>query len=336
MDRRIPAAALLFALLAPAHAALAQTGPDLLLKPFREEDQFELNSDVVIGLGSESSNNDPATGDAYDNRVEQYRSNGRLRLTLGTSTEGLARAQPRAGFDVNLFQIESDDPALPDELLDASAAFGMGVADFSGWLAGVTLGAGYAASDSTDDANALYLQANFAVGKTFENGVDSFGVVVNFDGNRTFLPDWPLPGFQYRRRLSDEFILAAGFPFSSLEWRPTERFTATFTYSIPQDLSVRADYDLVGGLGLYGSFNRNIAAFHWDELDAGNDRVFFERFLGELGFAYDLDEDKLRLILAGGYAFGQEFNTGFDTRDLDELAELDDSSYVRAAFELRL
>jgi hypothetical protein len=41
------------------------------------------------------------------------------------------------------------------------------------------------------------------------------------------------------------------------------------------------------------------------------------------------------LTVAGGYAFGQEFGIGFDTRNDDELLSLDDAPYVRGALELR-
>lgn len=329
-------AGLVSGVLLPAAQAVAQTGPDLLLKPFRLEDQFELNLDTIFGLETETSNADPDTGEAYDFRINQYRAEGRLRLTPGESEEGIARAQPRAGFAYNQIQIQSSDPRVPDSMLDASVAVGMGVLAVDGWLGGVTLGYGYAAADGNDDANASYVQANFAVGKTFSNGVDSFGVVINYDGNRSILPDWPLPGFQYRKRLDDEFILSLGFPYSGLEWRPNERFTLTVQYSIPDTFTARADYDLVAGVGLYGSFERSTLATHWDELEAGHHRVFFRQSLVEGGLAWDIDKDKLRAIGAVGYAFEQEFDTGFDTRDLEDLAEVDDNVYLRAALELRL
>jgi hypothetical protein len=41
------------------------------------------------------------------------------------------------------------------------------------------------------------------------------------------------------------------------------------------------------------------------------------------------------LLVAGGYAFGQEFSTGFDFRDTDKVAEPSDEPYVRMGFEAR-
>lgn len=329
-------AGLVSSVLLPTAQAAAQTGPDLLLKQFRLDDQFELNLNTVFGFDTETENADPGTGEAYDFRLNQYQASGRLRLTPGQSEEGIARAQPRAGFAYNEIQIRSSDPVLPDSMFDAGVGVGMGVLAVDGWLGGVTLGYGYATADGHDDANASYVQANFAVGKTFSNGVDSFGVVINYDGNRSILPDWPLLGFQYRKQLPNRFILSLGFPYSGLEWRPNERLTVTVEYSLPYDFTARADYDLVGGVGLYASVENSLMAVHWDELDTGHDRVFFSQSQVEAGLAWDIDRDKLRAITAFGYAFDQEFETGFDTRDLDDLADVDDNVYLRAALELRL
>ena len=336
MDRRKLATLCFLPALFCAEAALAQTGPELLLKPFRLDDQFELNLDTLYDIESTTDAFEPGTGEGFDFRVNQYRLNGRLRLTPGQSEEGIARAQPRAGFSYDQIEIRSNDPLLPDKMTDASVAVGMGVLAVDGWLGGVTVGWGHAAADSWEDGNADYVEANFAVGKTFSNGVDSFGVVVNFDGNRSILPDWPLPGFQYRKQVTEEFILALGFPFSSVEWRPDERLSVEVQYSIPDSFNFRIDYDIIGNLGLYGSFESTTAAAWWDELDRGNQRIFFEQQRAEAGLAYDIDRDKLKIITAAGWSFGQEFRVGFDSRDLTDLREVDDTVYLRAALELRL
>lgn len=356
-----------------AAPAVGQTGPELLLKPFRTTDQLEVNASALIDFDGETDNVNPADGESYDFNADVYDLSGRLRLTPGTSEEGIARAQPRAGFAFTGIDVSSNDPLIPERLVDYSAAVGMGVLAYEGWLGGISVGAGYTGADVGDDANALYFQADFAVGKTFSNGVDSFGVVLDYNGNRSFLPDWPLPGFQYRKRLDsprdpprgqddalgpattraeqparggfDEYdpshrdparlILALGFPFSGVEWRPDDRFRLQVNYQIPDIFTARADYDVIANVGLYASFENRLNAFHWDELAQGSDRIFYRQNYVESGLQWTLD-DRLSLIAAFGYAFNRDFEVGFDTRDTENLAEISDEPYGRLALQLRL
>ncbi len=134
-------------------------------------------------------------------------------------------------------------------------------------------------------------------------------------------------------------VVALGLPFSGIEWRPTERLTVELTYSAPQNLTARADFTLMGdrqtsGAGIYASLNRSITAVHWNELP-DRDRLFFRQSLAEAGVNWRL-HDRLELVVAGGWAFGQEFVTGWDTRDTDDVAEVDGAPYVRALARLRL
>lgn len=366
MNRWLPAWLILLAL-AAATPAQAQTGSRLLLRPFRQDDQVEINADATLMFGSETSNAAPAGGN-FDFRADSYNLDGRVRLTHGMSRQGFARAQPGAGFATRYIRLHTSDPALPDELFDGSAAVAMGVLSHKGWIGGISLGAGHAGVDFQEDANALYLQGSFALGRTFENG-DALGLVLEYNGNRSFLPDWPLPGFQFRKRLDrprrspadaaegpqtkpgeivegyeerpdpPRLVLAVGLPFSQIEWRPTDRARFELTFALPQNLNVRVDYTLIGdpevnGLGIYASLNRTIGAFHWNELPSGH-RLFFRQTFAEAGANWRL-HDRLELVVAGGYAFDQEFDVGWDTRDSDTIAEVDDGPYVRALGRLRL
>ena len=312
--------------------AAAQTGPELLIKPLREEDQFELNADWAIGLPSE-------TDAGFDARVDFLSLNGRLRLTPGTSEEGFARAQPRVGVDLTSIIINSPDPRIPGRVQDASVAYGMGIFSAGGWLGGFTVGYGQANADNQDDANAAYLEANFAVGKTFESG-DSLGVVVNYDGNRTILPDVPLLGFQYQRELRDDLTLSLGFPFSGVEWRPTDRLEIDAQYLPPFNFEGEVSYRVVGQSALYTALQSRTLAVHWDELDQGSDRLFVRQFLAEAGLKFVADpedlEDKLGFRIGVGWAFGQDISFGWDRRDPEDLAEIDDNLYLRVSFELRI
>jgi hypothetical protein len=40
-------------------------------------------------------------------------------------------------------------------------------------------------------------------------------------------------------------------------------------------------------------------------------------------------QDNFELLVAGGYAFRQEFSVGFDSRDTGKILEIDDGPFVR-------
>ncbi|MEL7238701.1 MAG: hypothetical protein AAGK78_07550 [Planctomycetota bacterium] len=332
-------------------AASAQTGPELFLKPLRESDQFELNLDVLGGFDTETDNED-ADGDDFDFRNDIYQLEGRVRLTDGNSQEGLARAQPRVGFSYTQVEINTNDPALPDDFVDTSAAIGMGIFSVDGWRGAISLGAGYASTDP-DDANGLYFQGNLLVGKTFSNGVDTLGVVLDFNGNRSILPDVPLPGFQFRKKVGptgdiygvdtpfNDAIIAFGFPFSGIRWNPEnagifeDRLTIDIQYLIPDNFIARIDYRVAGDTGLFLVYDSNLFAAHSEAFSSGSDRLLYRTRSVEGGLLYRYN-DQLVVTLAGGYVLDSEFEIGFDLRDTDTLADIENYPYVRGGVELRL
>ncbi|HEY0010181.1 MAG TPA: hypothetical protein VGB55_15760, partial [Tepidisphaeraceae bacterium] len=85
---------------------------------------------------------------------------------------------------------------------------------------------------------------------------------------------------------------------------------------------------LAPGIGLFGSLASRTDSFTYDLLDDNNDRLFFHQSVAEGGVRYSLD-DKFVVLLAGGYAFNQEFRYGWDTRDTEELSKIDDGFFAR-------
>jgi hypothetical protein len=304
----------------------AQTGPDLLIREWKKGQFIDVNGGVTfLDKGH--------TDDASEFQLTFYESQGRLRLYPLIPQFPEMRADPRFGYDITYLDVDTNDPGLPDKLVDTSVAFGMGIADVEGWLAGLTVGVGYAAAGAFDDGNAWYGKADLAIGKQLDEST-SVGFVLDYDGNRTFMPDIPLPGFEYRKRIDDRLLLAVGFPFTSVEWKPMERLKIDAKYVFPDDADLRVDYGLIDSLGVFASYAARLEAFHFDDLPTGSDRLIFLQRRVEAGVRWSPMTDA-NLIVAGGYAFSQEFNVGFDTRDQDRVAEPSDEPYVRFGFEFR-
>jgi hypothetical protein len=314
---RLGVALLLIVAALPAPAA-AQTGAELLVRPFEEGDNFELNADAVL----------PATGeddDGGDLTVNVYEVAARAR-------EVREKTIPRFGFDYVMLDTDSDAD-LPERLVDTAVAAGVALPDLGGFVGGLTVGVGYAGEGPFGDANAWYGKATAAFGKKLDENTD-LGLFLDYDGNRTFMPDVPLPGVAYRKRLYKELILVAGVPLSSVEWTPDDRWRFELLWTLIDTFDARITYKVTEQFNVFGSLDSRNFAFHLDELEASNDRLLFRQRRIELGVQWEPVEDT-RLIVAGGYAFGQRFSTGWDYRDDDELTDVSDEPYVRAGLEMR-
>jgi hypothetical protein len=321
-----------------ASTAVAQVGPDLLLKPLPEDDRwFELTSSATIQETGQS-------GNGFRLGIDRYENFGRFQLDIpGPVGSVLERAQGRFGYNYTHLHLDTNDPVLPNDLVDAGLGFGMGIfqSQDETIVAGITVGLGYAGSNAFGDANAWYGEANLAVGKEFRDegrwfkSGDRFGFVINYDGNRSFLPDVPLPGFQFIRKPTEELELSVGFPFSSIVYSPTEQLEFRLQYTIPDSITGRIDYGFDEGFGIFIDYTASTEAFHVNELANGNDRLIFSQQRAEIGLRYRV-EDNLNVIAAGGFAFDQDFSVGFDTRDDDDVANASDEPYFRVAVELEL
>lgn len=310
--------------------ASAQTGPELLIKPFPKDQQIEATASGTY-IPDGSTDHLAPGGDEFDIDVWQLDVQGRMRLQLDPIVP--ARAEPRFGFDVTFMDLDTDDPTLPTQLVDTSVAFGMGVLEEHGWIGGITVGIGYAGAGAFDDGNAWYGKADFAIGRTIDE-TSEIGFVLDYDGNRSFMPDVPLPGFQYRKRLDPKLLLAVGFPFTSVEWKPIDELQLRLTWTIPDAFNADVTYEISKTLGLFGAYTSRTEAFHWDEIDNSRDRLIFEQRRAEAGVKWSPVEE-LHVVVAGGYAFGQEFSVGWDSRETDLVTDLSDEPYIRVGLEWR-
>ena len=302
-------------------SAFAQTGPELLLKPLAKDTNIE--GDVsATAFHRGTTDNDHASF-----RLDVYQLEGRVRIP----TE--SRAAPRAGFNVTVLDLDTSDPALPTQYNDYSVGVGFGFLDQSGWLGGATIGVGYAAAGAFDDSNAYYGQATLLFGKQL-SPKDFLAVVVDYNGNRTVLPDVPLPGFQYRRTLSDDLTVAVGFPVSSVTWKPIEPLKIEATYTFSDNIDATIDYSITEGLGVFASYASRTYAFHDDNYPDGKERMFFSQRLATVGVRYSPIKD-VDITLAGGYAMGQRFEYGWDLRETDKIADLSDEPFARVQLAVK-
>jgi hypothetical protein len=225
-----------------------------------------------------------------------------------------------------------------------------------GGVGGVPLGVGSAGAagapaggdDFFADGNGWYGKASFILGRKI-NKTDGILFVIDYDGNRSYKPDIPLPGLVYRKLIfgnpdpsvtggafEPQLLLSVGVPYASVHWEPLDRLSVDVSYLIPDDFSARVDYDVLPArkeLGVYASFDSRRNSFHSEQLRHGGDRLFFYQRRAEVGFRWT-PTPRVNLLAALGYAFGQELTKGFDTSDDDKITDFGDRPYLRVGLQV--
>lgn len=308
------------------HGAFAQSGPGMMLVPWGPNTTAQVR------------------GSAFYTPTEANITGADVDLSIFTSTGRFlldpdATYQPTIGYEFVQYEIGSSDAALPDDLTDVSIAFGgsfgsvdLGEALGGEWQMGYTLGLGYAGTTPFNNSDAYYGKADVYAVKVIDRDT-RWLIGLNYDGNRVFLPDTPLPAVTYFGRLNETTTYGLGLPFSSLTWEPDEFWKldirSVVFFSFNGTLSYQASEDLQ----FFATLARRNDAFTLQNT-IDNRRLLFSQDRIELGIKYDLGNN-LALTAAGGYAFNQEFDFGYDSRDPVGVRDLDDSGYIRGGIELR-
>ncbi len=303
-------------LLMMVSTGFAQTDLALMTKPWRAD------SPLDIGGGVSGFNTD-LDGTTADLDLTFARFAGRVRPDRESDHAFTI------GFDVIHLELDTADPLLPERLHSSAVAVGAKLGGFEafdhGWEWGATLGVGHASSNPFGDGDGWY-----ALGSVFANTQldekSTLLVGVDFDGNRVVFPDLPLPSILYQTRYSETLTLALGFPVNQIVWTPDERWTIQAGVA-GIAFNARATYALQDNVRLFTSYGGDGEGFHVADDDSDR-RLFYTAQKVEGGVELGVTE-QTSLVIAGGFAFDQEFERGFDLRDTDTVRELDDAAYFR-------
>jgi hypothetical protein len=305
----------------------AQTGPQLLLEPFPKDLRLDMTADASVTAEGH------AKGTDADLQIGIVEASGRFRLNPGDI------ASPRIGFGSRYMAIGSDLPSLPNDLYDLSIGFATPIAKVSDWIIGFSIGIGYAGETPFSDGNGFYGRASIGAFKQIDE-TSGLALLIDYDGNRLFKPDMPLPGFVYFKRIDQTLSLSAGIPLVSIEWKPTDALRIELTYLLIDNYRARVGYRLGGGFEVFGAVLQRSDAYFIEGQRYGDDRLIFQQRRAELGLTYrvmnnGVGERDVELTVAAGYAFMGEFSVGFDGTDSRLLTDISDEPYVRAALQMR-
>lgn len=297
-------------LLALALPATAQTAPSLLLKPWsKDANRIEtFDQPLLIGGGHTSD-------DVSDTNIFYYRSHGRIKLDDAVDIPGFTFGYQAAVIDTGI-----NHPAIPSGMTDISVAGGFELGQWEQWDLSMIAGVGMAADNHFRNSDAWYGIGTLNASRKLDEQ-SLLHVGLSYNGNRTFLPDVPLPYLMYQRRVSDTLAYSVGFPVSTLTWQPAEQVLVQVNYSIPIYLTGKVSYYLTKEWSIFAEYERDAHAFALSGNDS--DRLFYEMERVTAGVTWS-QSPNLSLTLGAGYAFDQEFSTGFDLRDTDNIVDLSD------------
>lgn len=305
-----------------AGIAQAQTGPALLVEPFPKEQLIDTRGAWTLHDGGHVKGSDESA------RLSFYESTGRVRLFPGSLTS------PRVGWQLEFVDVDlgGDSGLLPDQLTDQSIGAAFPIAKAGDWVFGMALGVGYAGAFPFGEGNSWYGKAT-AIALRQYSDKDALLIVLDYNANRTLLPDIPLPGIAYTRRVSPTLFYVVGAPVSSITWKPIEKISLEAGWHPIEAFHAAAGYEFAPHWTAFGSFDYHASAFFLKELDE-NDRLLFQQRRAEVGVEWS-PRDEFGFTAAVGYAWGREFSTGFDARKTDEVADLSDEPYLRFGFEVK-
>jgi len=321
MDVKSLRAAITLLVIFSGSAAWAQTGPELLIKPWSDNaSTFETRGDAMYQADGHANKTDEKF------TLSQYELEGRFRIIPGEVVS------PRVGFDVKYFDIGGNVSGVPDQLSDQSIALGAGLYQKGGLILAAKAGIGYAGPTPFSDGNAFYGLFDFIIGYDIDEN-QQFGLVLDYNGNRSSYRDIPLPGFAYRFWTYNRKVqVALGFPYDSVEFHPTKQIKLEAVYSIPDDLRLFGSYEFIPHWSLFGGVSRTINTFYLDTTQDTTDRLFFQQRRAEMGIQFSPRPD-FDFRLAAGYAWDQEFSIGFSSSNTDLVADVSDEPYVRFGLE---
>ena len=310
--------------LACCDTASAQTGAALLVEPFPKEQLIDTGGSWMYEDAGHVKGSDESI------RLGIYESVGRVRLFPGNL------ASPRVGWELEYLDLRGgESDLLPGHLSDQSVGAAFPVGKINDWIFGVAFGVGYSGASPFGEGGAWYGQASAIAFRQFSES-DGLVFVLDYDGNRTFLPDVPLPGVAYTRRVNPNLFYVVGLPLSSVTWKPFEKLSVEAGWLPIESFHAAVGYEFTPHWSAFGSMDYHSNAFRIDGL-SGNDRLLFQHRRAEVGVRWGprRQRESVAFTAAVGYAWGQEFSIGFDSRETDEVADISDEPYVRLGFEVK-
>ena len=307
--------AMLASLAITSQAALAQTGPSLMLKPWDSKPTMaETYDEPIFIYGGHIKESGGSIG------ILQYDSFGRIK-----PQKDLERPDFSIGYDINVVGVDSYYQSLTTGYADVSIALAYHVGELAkDWDLSVMVGGGQSNDDHFDNNDAYYGIAGAAVTHIIDDQ-SSLAVGISYSGNRILLPDVPLPYAMYTRQLAEHLKMEVGVPYSLIEWEPVTDLTLSAGYTFPYNFALKSNYVFNENWSIFGDCTRTVSGFYLN--DQGTNRIFYDLSQVKAGVRFIYGK---WIDVAGGvgWAFDQQFSGGYQYSDTNIVATPTDTPII--------
>ncbi|MDY3551939.1 hypothetical protein R5W24_001019 [Gemmata sp. JC717] len=258
-----------------------------------------------------------------------------LTLPVYESTDDLvfADASVRA-LDIRTNALlPTDRVAFPRSLWDVQAGGGYVGQLGADWSWGATLNVGSASDRPFNSLNEMTLSA-LAFARRADGDRNGWLFYVVSTSNGQLGRNIPVPGVAYEFH-TDRLTAVVGFPFVSVDYRPTREWQFEFNYGALTDVLARASYHPTEQWRLFTAFEwTNQTWFRAGRRGQHRQLFFYEKRL-EAGFGWRVHQN-VDFTLTPGYAFDRLFvesrGFGFRGRNRTDLAP---ARFLAVQFELK-
>jgi hypothetical protein len=202
----------------------------------------------------------------------------------------------------------------------------------NGWIAGGNVSVGSASDEPFHGIKEMTVGVNASL-RIPSGERNAWLFTLNYSA--TSEVNFPIPGVAFLYNPNDCFQAVIGFPFISVNYRPTEDLTLSVSYAILTNFNARATYRVVPWMRLYGAFNvENESYFRVGRVD-DRDRLFYYDDKLTVGALFPFNRS-MSLDVSTGYVFDRYYFEGRTRSDTsNNRINIGDGPFIGANLQFR-
>jgi hypothetical protein len=231
-------------------------------------------------------------------------------------------------------QLPDSGVPFPEHLWDVSATISVRHKFDNGWIAGLGLSGGTASDEPFKSMDEVYGRALAMVRIPWRERDAWILSVLYATDQDIFGLNIPIPGIVYVWNYSDQFRMALGVPFSSIEYKPFKNLTLEAQYFPIWTIRTFVTWEIFRPLRVYAGWDWD--SDHWFRHGRGDkdDRLYYYEKRVTIGGRFDLRHFGVEVF--GGYAFDRFYFEGEGYKDrYDNRVDVRASPFIVGRLHVR-
>jgi hypothetical protein len=220
---------------------------------------------------------------------------------------------------------------LPHDLWDVRLATGYRHLFDNGWIAGVNVNVGSASDQPFHGLAEMTAGVNASL-RLPSGERNAWLFTLNYSATSEI--PIPIPGVAYLLNPSDCFQAVLGFPFASVNYRPTDDLALSVSYALLTNVNARATYRVAPWLRVYTAFNVENESYFPVGRPDDRDRLFYYDDKVSAGVQCGLGPN-WSLDVSSGYVFDRYYFEGRSLSDRNaNRIDVGDGPFAGASLQL--